>query len=370
MKKIVSFIINLFFSLFPVNKNKIVFQSGRNKIDSNPYAIYKYIKGQKEYNYKCIWLIEKNTDTSLVDKKDCFYYKSLVGLFHLATAKYWIRSQSIGSIVKKRKNQIYVQTWHGAGALKKCEYDCTNIPFDKRTPMEHTLDWDYLVTTDKKNDVVMRNCLGYTKETLLLGNAVTDLLINSDMNLDNLYKMYNITPNKKIILYAPTFRDYELECDSNIGSSLLNRLKLPSDDYVLLLRLHPLVCNKISNMKLPKNFINVGDYPIIEHLMLISDVLITDYSSIVFEYALLNRPIIFYPYDYDKYVEERGGFYIDYNTLPGSICHNSEDIKEALKDINSYNLKYKNNIKSFNKEFNYLNDGHVCERFVEVLKKI
>jgi len=191
----------------------------------------------------------------------------------------------------------------------------------------------------------------------------------TDKDKEKILKKLNLLNNKKkIILYAPTFRDDDLNKD-------IKEIKLPIEqlekleDYVILIRLHPLMNNKISKLKLPHNFINVGNYPNIQDLFLIADILITDYSSIIFPFSLLNKSIVLYPYDIENYIKLRGGFDLDYEKLPFPICYKEDDLLITIKNIKKENSKYKKDLIAFNKKYNYLNDGHVSERFITELKK-
>ncbi len=364
MKNVINFLANL----LPINKKKILFQSGRNKVDCNPYAIYKYIKKNCPNDYKCIWVVEKNTDVSMLCKGDYAFSRTIKGLFHIATSKYLIRSQSIGGILKKRSQQIYIQAWHGAGNFKKCAYDCLPKNQRPKETIEYAREWDFLLSTDKYNDVVMRSATNFNKKSLIIGNADSDTLVNASNEYKNdiLKKLDLEHNNKKIIMYAPTFRDDDLE-KSEINIPIMKLQKL--DNYLILLRVHPLVNEKIKNKKLPKNFKNVGDYPNIQDLFLITDILITDYSSIIFPYMILNRKLILYPYDMDKYIKLRGGFYLDYKTLPGPICKNEDELLNTINNIDDISIKYKDKIKKFNEKYNSLNDGKVSKRIVDELKK-
>lgn len=368
MKKLFSVFINFILSFYKIDDNKILFQSGRNKVDCNPYAIYKYIKENCPDDFKCVWLVERDTDTSMLDKNDFYYYRTFKGMVAQATSKYWIRSQSLGGVVKKKKKQVYIQTWHGAGDFKKCEYDC--LPEEERPNevINSAKDWDYLVTTDKYNEKSMLSSTGYKKPTFLIGNAESDLIVNSSSeDVKRVKKEIGIDDEKKVIMYAPTFRDTDLNKE-NINVPIFKLGEL--DDYIVLLRLHPLISKKIENMKLPKNFINVGSYPNIIYLYLVTDILITDYSSIVFPYMILKKNLIMYPYDFDDYVKLRGGFYLDYkNDLPGEIVYNEEELIDTVKNINNIRSKFEEKIKTFNEKYNNYNDGHVCERFVKLLKE-
>lgn len=371
MKKIIGLVLNLISHLFPIKKNKLLFQSGRSKVDCHPYAIYKYIKENYSDDYECIWIVERETDTSMLESGDFCYYKTFKSFIAMVTSKYWIRSQSLGSIIKKKKNQSYIQMWHGAGDLKKCGYDCLPVAERKDEVLSHAKEWDYLITTDIGNHTSMLSSTGYKKDTLLLGSADSDILINADdkyiKNIKKKLKLSNKS-NKKIIMYAPTFRDFDLE-------SVENKINLPImklgnlKEYIILLRLHPLVSKKIENLKLPNNFVNVGWYPNIVDLYLVTDILITDYSSVVFPFMILNKYLILYPYDMERYIDLRGGFYLDYKKdLPGPIVYTEDELIKTILQIQTLKEKYTEKINTFNQKYNILNDGHVCERFVQALK--
>lgn len=366
IKKLLVRIINYIFYFFNIEDNKIIFESGRQKVDGNPLAIYQYIKKNCPNDFKTIWLIEKNTDTSSLNKDDYTYYKTFKAFYHLATAKYWIRSQSIGSIIKKKKNQIYIQTWHGGGAFKKCGYDIENV--DEIKPLEHVLEWDYYIATDPYNAQMIQSSTGYNKKVLTIGSCRTDEIINFNKNsLKKIKRALNINDNnKKIILYAPTFRETDLT-SKNINIPILELGE--NKNIIVLVRLHPQVKGLIKDILLPKNFINASDYPDIQDLLLITDILITDYSSVIFDFALLNRPIIFYAYDLNDYLIERNGFYLDYKSdLPGPIVYTEKELTKFIKNKELL-INYQEKMNNFNKKYNYLNNGKVCERFIEKMKE-
>ena len=103
-RKMISFVLNLIFKIFKVQDNKIVFESGRDLIDGNAKAIYDYIKDNRIDNYKLIWLVSKKTDISDIRKNEYAYYKTLRGYYHIATSKYWLKNQSLNSLLKKKDN--------------------------------------------------------------------------------------------------------------------------------------------------------------------------------------------------------------------------------------------------------------------------
>ena len=367
MKKVISAILNFLVKFLPIKENKILFQSGRNKVDCSPYAIYRYIKDNKITKYQTMWIVEKGTDTSMLEEGDYCYYHTIKALYHQATSHYWIRSQSIGSILKKRKGQRYIQAWHGAGNFKKSCYDITNER--DKGPLPHTLEWDYYIATDEENKKAMISSVDLRVPALVLGNPDSDLMTNAtdDYKKEVIKKLGLEKEKRKKILYAPTFRDNEVDNDTlDIHIEKLGELK----DYVVLLRFHPIVSGKLEGKKLPDNFINVGSYPNIEDLFLITDILITDYSSIIFPYMILEKKIIFYPYDMEFFTKLRGGFYLDYyNDLPGPIVNTEEELVDCVKNIDKISKKYEKKVKWFNDKYNKLNDGNASKRVMDELEK-
>lgn len=360
-------LINFFFYIFPVKNNKIMFECGRNRVDDNPLAIYRYIKNNCPKDFIVKFMVKKGTNIDNLDFKDVCYYRTFSGLYNLATSKYWIRSQSLGSVIKKKTNQIYIQMWHGPGGFKRMGNDITG----ETKIVDHAKDWDCLISTDEFNKKIMCSSTGISPKIVeVLGSASSDILVNYDEKyFHSIKKKLKIDfTNKKIILYAPTFRDDELN-NLSIDLKFISLAKLK--DYIFLIRLHPLMGDRLKNVNLPNNFINVCNYPDITDLMIISDALITDYSGgVLFHYTILKRPVIFYPYDIDKYSKDRG-FYFDYSTfVPGPIVYNEKELFNLFN--NSKNIFNKSNIdkiKKFSKKYNKLNDGKVCCRFVNLLKK-
>ena len=367
IKNIISFFLNKLFAIFPIVPNKIVFESGRDLIDGNAKAIYNYIKKNDINNYRTIWLVTKSTDVSDIDTNDYAYYKTLKGLYHLSTAKYLLKNQSIGEIITKKKGQIYIQLFHGNGVMKKQGYDVNEAI--ERPVVSHAKEWDYYIANDENDKNTIRSATGYNGKIEILGMAAVDTVINNckdEQKKQNVLKHLNINNSKKNILYAPTFRDYDLDKNIiNIPIKELSKLK----DYNIIIRLHPLVRTKVDKSLFNlDNFINGCNYPDVSDILAITDILITDYSSVFYEYMPKNSPIIFYPYDFDKYVALRGGFYVDYKKeLPGPICYTEKELLNVIKKIDEIYPQYIEKRRKFNKKYNNLSDGKASERLVNNL---
>lgn len=371
MKKVVSLVLNFIARFLKVNEKRILFESGRDLIDGNPRALYFYIKEHCSDEFETVWLVTKKTDISELKDGEYAYYKTLKSLYFLATSKYWIRSESIGNIIKKKKNQIYIQTWHGHGALKKMGYDVVHNN-KKNEPMEHVKEWDYFISSDQLDEDVIISSTGYNKKTMMLGAACTDEILKISKDADKqkeIKKRLGIVEknfDKKIIFYAPTFREADL---TRKGIKLPITQLAKNKDIIILVRLHPLTKENIDDSIFGGNIINACMYPNASELLAITDVLISDYSSIIYEFAILNRPIIFYDYDLESYLKERG-LYLDVEKdLPGPVIYTEESLYDTLKSIEDIQDEYRESLEKFNKKYNYLHDGNVCKRTINKIRE-
>lgn len=370
VKKIASILLNAFFKFFKVKENKIVFQSGRNRVDDNPYFICKYLNDYYKGEYELIYIVSKKTDLTPLKNTNIkyAYSKTLKEYYHLATAKYWIRSQSIGSLIKKKDNQSYIYVDHATSGMKKCGYDI--VEEKTRPPLPFTKEWDYYVQANQLSLDICRSSTGYQGPAIALGQARNDFFFKATKkDILRIKKRLGIDKikDKKIVLYAPTFRDNELE----LGKAKLPINKLSTiDNICVVVTCHPLMRYFLNDDKLPDNFIDATDYDNFTELLLIADYLITDYSSAILDFSILNRLTILYAYDYDEYIKYRNGFHFNYKKeLPSPICYSEDELVECIKNIEKIEKKYLKKLKKFNEKVNYLHDGKATYRFVRELKK-
>ena len=204
------------------------------------------------------------------------------------------------------------------------------------------------------------------------GYPRNDFLSNfNSSDVKSIKKNLGIPSKKKVILYAPTWRDDQHE--SGVGyvyESPVNFDYLKdelSNEYIILFRAHYFVANSFNFDKYKDFVYDVSNYSDINDLYVISDLLITDYSSVFFDYSILKRPIIFYMYDLDNYKSKLRDFYIDLHELPGEIVQKEEDLVKVIEKSN--NFRYNDKYKKFNNKFTYLEDGKATERVVSEIFK-
>ena len=370
MKNIITTILNLIFKFFKVKNNYIVFFSSRNRVDGNPREIYLYLKKNYDSKFKIKYLVYKGTETEKLDSKDICYYRTLKSLYYIAKAKYWILSDSVNPVLKKKKSQIYIQTFHGHGPVKKMGLEIDEYRKEHtENKLKHIQDWDIYISMCEEEETQIKNSTGFDQKIFRLGIPSTDPIARSKKlssdEIENLKKKYNIPLDKKIVLYAPTYRE-DLLGKENIKLNIESLCEL--QDYVFLVRLHPLLNSKTDkNIFKNSNFINCENVPDIVDLYPITDILISDYSASIYEFALTDKKIILYPYDYEKY-STYPGIVIDYQKImPGPICYTEKELYNTLKNLDTSFNGYEKKLKKFNKKFNYLNDGQATKRFVENL---
>lgn len=356
MRKLIETLINFFFRLFPIDEKKILFISTNYALTDNPYALFRHLKSRNT-DYRLVYLVAKGVDVSSLQKGEYAYVRSFMGLYHMATYKYRVTCQSYGSIIKKRPGQRYIQLWHGTFALKKMGLDVSNP--EGLTQLPHTVDWDYYISASKNDAEVVKGCSGFTCPYRLLGNPRTDALF-APWDLPAIREKLGIPEGKKVLLYAPTFRDWEMDAQT----VALPPLGALTEKYTVLMRLHPFVADKIDPAALEDGIINVCGYSNLNELLAVSDVLVTDYSSVFIDFSLLEKPSVFYVYDYDAYAKERGGFYLDFKTdLPGPVAYTEEELLDALRDLTPDVEK----IRAFNRQYNTYNDGKASQRVADAL---
>lgn len=389
LRKMKLFVGNLKYSfyyvLFPIDNKMIFFESfNGNSFSCSPKAIYNYLISHDEYkDYKFIWAfkdlekdhIKNNKNTIIVKSKSFKYY------YYLSKSKYWIVNSLLDLSVIKKSKQVYVQCWHGTPLKKlRCDINVTGGVLNTKEEVikRNNLDVkkiDYFISPSKyatSKFISAFNLKELNKEKIIIekGYPRNDKLINYNNNdIEKIKKDLHIPTDKKVILYAPTFRDdehtsgvgytYKLNIDFDL---LQKELK----DYIILFRAHYFIANSFEFDKYKDFIYDVSKYDDINDLYIISDLLITDYSSVFFDYAILERPIIFYMYDYDNYKNNLRDFYIDLKELPGPIVKDEKNLVTSIKEKNN---KYKNMYSSFNKKFNPYEDGKSAERVVkEILK--
>ena len=364
-----------------VNRNIIIFESnvGRN-YSGNPRAIYEYMISQGlDKVFRCYYILE-DTTIDLPGNVKKVKRISVPYFYYLARAGFWVSDTRMRTYLRKKKNTIYMQTWHGT-PLKKLALDLEQISMEgeaslavyKKKFAENTETWDYLVSQNSYSTHIFRRAFAFQGRMLEIGYPRNDVLFrdNHAAAVLTLKKKLKLPLDKKLILYAPTWRDNEHlgHLKYKFSSAMdYNYLKdTLAKEYCLLVKAHYLVGEE-SNLGQYDGFLHYFDASCdIAELYLVSDMLITDYSSVMFDYSLLDRPMIFFTYDLEQYKDHLRGFYFDFlEEAPGPIVLTNE---ELVKEIVTYNYKsYQAKYEAFKQKFNHADNGRASQKIVDLIR--
>lgn len=373
-----------------IDEKMVLFETfmGRQYGD-NPRAIYEHmIRDARFDDYKLVWtLIEpaKAEEFQTLDRAQIVEMKSKDYFRCCAQAKYIVTNSNLDNRVIKKKDQIFLQTWHGT-PLKKLRCDIEALEGNVNNTLEEirfkndvdVIRYDYFISPSEfasekfKSAFNLKN-LGIEDIVVETGYPRNDMMFTYTKEFcDSVRRDLDIPACKKIILYAPTFRDnmhdgagyvYDMHLDFDILRQELG------DEYVVLFRAHYFVANQFDFEKYKGFVYDVSALYDITPLYTISDLLITDYSSVFFDYANLRRPIIFYMYDLQEYADSIRGFYIDIEELPGPIIQQEAKLPGAIKTAMSGNFVPDRKYSDFNAKYNNLDDGNASRRVVDLLFK-
>ena len=290
--------------------------------------------------------------------------KSISHLYYLATSKYWIVDTLYYEHLKPRKDTLYIMIWHAAGYFKK--FGISSVQEEEKLVKVYQKLGSYLthlvVSSEKVVDLYAKELAVASEKIIPLGLPRTDEMLEDITTIkDRIYQKYHIAPEKKLVLYAPTFRGegktpYLNQLDSELFAKELGKT------YVLILKLH---ANHYLDEKKKEGMAKmvVSQVDTIEDLMKASDVMITDYSSSLFEYALLNRPMLFYAYDLESYKHHSRGFYQVYESfVPGPIVYDTNSLVQAIKAYKDE--QYSNQRMEIAHQYQRC-DGNCTRRFIK-----
>lgn len=296
----------------------------------------------------------------------------------LARSKYLISNDDMQPPFRKRDGQVYLQTWHGT-PLKRIGFDIANPQFISGTAYFDQLakdvaQWDLLLSPNPFSTPIMRGAFRYDGEVCEFGYPGNDLLSRGDPAglAARVRARLGLPAGKKVVLYAPTWRDNQVYANGrryrfDMRLDLERAWRELGPDYVFLIRGHHHMADDVPAGMRDGFAVNVTAYPDITELYLVADVLVTDYSSAMFDYAVTGRPMVFFTYDLADYRDNLRGFYFDFEAeTPGPLLATSAEVIGALRDIDSVAASYRESYQSFAGKFCSLEDGkagaRICDR--------
>lgn len=345
--------------VFPVNRKKIVISNYFGKgYGDNGKAIAESLHAM-DPELDIVWAVKPEFATTLPAYIRGVSYGSLAFLREMATAGAWVDNCRKNPGFVKRKGQFYVQTWHGTTALKRIEGDAA----------EH-LDEFYVAGCKHDSqmaDVILSGCKFFTElcrrafwfdgEILECGSPRSDVLFRSDESTrQKVRDALGISADKKIVLYAPTFRQNEnLDCYRMDFEGVLKTLEEKTgDQWVFAIRLHPNVSDKAGFIQYSERIVNATNYPDLYEMLPVCDFVISDYSSVMFDGGLIGKPVMLFATDVQDYAADRN-FYFDITNLPFTLAQNNPQL---LSNIAAFDAElYQKELRRFNDMICYYENG-------------
>lgn len=325
------------FYIFPIKKNTVVYFSyGGKKYNCNPKYIYNNLL-ENNSNLKHIWVLEQPNNEELAQNNDTeqIANKGIKFIYTMLTSKVIISNASLPTYLPIRKKQRYIDTWHGGGAYKK-----TGVSFDLTPSRRKQLKWiadelDLFVSSSSIfTETKSENHLVDKSKFFEVGMPRNDGLFNQNTYLSNKAKRhYGLDENVKVVLYAPTYRNkdddasnYEWIDFKQVIKALEKRF---GGKWVVMTRMHYYLDDKINF----ENAINVSGYDDLQELLHAADVLITDYSSVMWDYSITRKPCFVYAPDLEDYEKNRS-FFTPPKRWPFKIAESNEQLAEKIELFN------------------------------------
>ncbi len=305
-----------------------------------------------------------------------------------ARAKYWVFNTRVAEYIVPKPDQIYVQCWHGT-PIKRLGYDVTIQTQNALNTTDELAErfgmdsqkWTYLISPSSYTSQHLADAFGlpeHRRPKVLLeeGYPRNDCIVRICSNaqacsefVEKFRDEHEIPSGKKILLYAPTWRDDDYQSGKGyvMEDTLLDFEALQEalgDTWVILFRAHYYIANHFDFSAYEGFVYDVSRQVDINDLYIVADVLLTDYSSVFFDYANTGRPIIFFWPDYEHYANDIRGFYFDLDELPGPHCFTNDEVIDAVKRISDYGCKYGEEYDAFRQRFCSKDDGHAAERVI------
>lgn len=370
-EKIYLALIRLLNSLFAVRKNKILFISYYgSQYGCNPKYLSQYLV-DREKNWDIVWAF---TQPERYDIKEIrkVRYMSLAYFYELCTSRVIVTNYRMTSLFRKRKNQLYIQTWHSSLRLKMIEKDAaaTLPPHYIEMAKADSQQTDLLLSGCQYSTSIFQRSFWYDGEIAATGTPRNDLLFQKDPALkETIRQQIGVSPAYNVALYAPTFRKNDsLDCyDLNYDELARILEERFGGKWRIAVRLHPHLRNLSTQLlEKEKATIDVTQFDDIQELLFASDLLITDYSSLMFDFAMTSRPCLLYVPDLEEYIAKDRSLYFKVEELPFPICRTRQELKEKIIrfDPDQYTLQ----VSRFLQSIGSYESGQAAEKVVDLIR--
>lgn len=347
-----------------LDRKTILFDSWHGTFSDSPRALSEELH-RRGSGHNHVWVIGPGLEAPEWATAVAPYSRRYLG--YLGRAGYVVTNTGMPSYYRKKPGAKYLQTWHGT-PLKRIAFDIegqgfANRPGYMRDLARDVLRWDALISPNPFSSEILSRAFRYEGRVLETGYPRNDLLSDPRRNeiRERVRRELGIPPGSPAVLYVPTWRDssdFSLELDTK---EFVERL----DDHFLLLRLHQLVTSHLDLAPHPR-IRDVSAHTDNRELFLAADVLITDYSSVMFDFAVTGKPMLFHTYDLQTYRDDLRGFYFDFeNEAPGPLLSKTDALIDALQNLDDVTSRYAPAYAAFRERFCNLEDGRASERVIE-----
>lgn len=375
LKIFISLVFIFVFNCLPIMKNKVfLFSYYGNQYGCSPKYITEYmLKNYPKDRFDVVWAFNDTKQKEEISGFRKVKTMSLRYFYELCTSKVIITNFRTTELFIKRKKQYYIQTWHSSLRLKQIEKDAGDSLPEQYVQMaqKDSLKCDLLLSGCRFSTDIFKRAFWYDGEIFEHGTPRNDLLFLGDQDKrKEILSSLNLSINSKVILYAPTFRKnnrldvYDLDYEK-----IINQLKESfGEQWVFLVKLHPHLLSKSSELVHGKGVLNVTAYDDIQELLSVSDVLISDYSSLMFDFSLTKRPCFLYVPDLMDYTNNDRNLYFNIDELPFITASSN---KELLHNIENFNYEnYQLNLKEFEESIGSFENGEASKNLVEKIDQV
>lgn len=356
-------------SIICIKKKKVVFNNfaGRGYGDNPKYIAEELLS--RNLNYDLVWIVRKGSHFEFPMGIRTVTSGGVKELFELASAKFWVDNNRKSASVYKSPKQKYIQTWHGFYPLKKMEKDALESlpPGYAESAIHDGRMTDLMVSGCKARTQIYKTSFWYEGEIKEWGTPRNDVFFKDINYRKKVGTFFGIASNKKLLLYAPTFRDdHSIDAYDIDLKRTLQKLSLRfGEEWCVLVRLHPAVREKSSEfVKYDSNIIDASAYDDIQELFAACDFLISDYSDCMFEFSLTHKPVLLYASDLEAYTHGRS-FYYDIHDLPYQIAESNDELYSLIENFNE--AEYKNRLEMFFDKIGVFEKGTASKSVVDYI---
>ena len=357
----------------PSERRTIVYDSFGGRYSDNARALYRWLRGRVPAEH--VWLAHPAHQAAFPPGVRTVPYGSAESVDVLESADVVLANTHLEIEWTKRPGATYLQMWHGT-PLKTVHRDVRWAPEGRLDWLDLDVDrWDYLLSPSPASTPRLRSAFRWEGEVLELGYPRNDVLQppRVDKVRARVRAQLGLAPDETVVLYAPTFRDRFFADPSAPPLELsLDVPKLAADlgpGVRLLTRVHYFMTDRLAPMDVP-GVVDVSWHPDIAELYAAADVLVTDYSSSMFDFAVTGKPLVFYAYDLPTYRDVDRGFYFDLEPVaPGPVVTTQKALTKALRDLPGVRHTYAKRYRRFQQTYTPLDDGHATKRVGRFLQR-